>query len=190
MGLHLYSSPALPVFGVGSHQPSLHPPTSVATLSKTSFLRTLGVHRTVGEIQLTSAQGPRNLGLSVPSQILPEYPPGQPGGWEGYRVGLALGGWIPMRWWWVADGIRNSLSIRRAWGAQRGPGISTRLRAHFSPRQIRDWGGAGQEGGPPKERREQESHQGGNAQVWRGAVWLRLSVGAPHAEPRSLVFRL
>lgn len=95
-----------------------------------------------------------------------------------------------MRWWWVADRVRNSLSLRRDWGAQRGPGISTRLRAHFSPKQIRDWGGARQEGGLPKERRDQESHQGGHAQGMGGAVWLRLGVGAPHAELRSLVFRL
>lgn len=70
----------------------------------------------------------------------------------------------------VGGRIRNSPSIRRARGAQRGPGISTRLRAYFSPKQIRDWGRVQAGGGLSKERREHESRQVEMHTVWRDAV--------------------
>lgn len=152
MGLYLYAFPALPVFRVGSPSPPTPP-------SKMPFPRTLGIHGAVGESQLTQAQGPSNRGLSVSFQIVSEQLPGQPGGYGGVRTGLAFGGWILMRWWWVVDRIRNSLSIREAWGAQRCPGISARLGEHFSPNraEIEGWGGPGR-GTAPEERRVHESY--------------------------------
>ena len=71
----------------------------------------------------------------------------------------------------MVDRIRNSLSVREAWGAQRCPGLSTRLGEHVSPKQIRDWGrGQHRKGDRPRRGESTKVTKMEMCKVWRGTV--------------------
>ena len=164
----------------------LTPPTHLCNHPKIPLPRALRLYRTVRKYRLADAQGPDDLGLPAPFQILSEPLIGQPGGCGGVTTGLALGRWIQMRCWAVDRG-RNSLSTREPRGTQRGQECQGAGGAQLPKAEQ---GFFGQESVHSKEGREHKRHQGRNVQGMEGwSVADACVFTASSSGLRSLDFR-